>query len=238
MGKSWFFPVKVEQNGKLLAVGEGILHGPSAWIGNVIVASDYRRQGLGMQITRHLRDELAEKGARSQLLLATEMGKRPYEKLGFKTESRHLFFRTPDAFPPKQTPVDESIREMSFSDLPEIVQLDFDITGERRDHLLRDFWKGGRVIRAGQENLSAFYLPELGEGLVLARVPEAGMRMLRYRLQHGPRILVVPEQQQPLITWLQSRGFRLYRVAYRMVYGERVLWDPKGVYSRIGGYLG
>jgi len=238
ISQPWFYPYKIEQEGKLLAVGEGILHGSSAWIGNVIVAPQHRRQGLGMKVTRFLRDRLEEKGARSQFLLATEMGKGLYEKLGFRTESRQIFFELPDTFSQKEGTRHESIKDMEPRDLPDVIRLDTEVTGEHRGHLIQDFWKGGKIIRSGEGALSAFYLPGLGEGLVLARNHSDGMRMLQFRLQEGPPVLVVPEQQQQLIDWMRGQGFQSFRVAYRMVYGESILWKPESVFSRIGGYLG
>ncbi len=235
----WFKTVKIEEQGALLAVGEAINHGKTAWIGNIMVAPSHRRQGLGTEVTRYLRDWLTGKGVGSQFLLATEMGKGLYGQLGFKEECRYLFFKKETSGQTGEYYPSISLKDLTLEDLNEVIHLDQEVTGEHRPHLIRASWSEGKgwwSSRTGQ--LEAFYLPELGEGLVLARDREAGMDLLNYRIQQDRPFLVVPEQHQTLVRWAEQEGFVHFRTAYRMVYGMPIRWQPECIYSRIGGYLG
>lgn len=236
LGKHWFYPFKIEVGTELVAVGEAIHHGRTAWIGNIIVAPEWQRKGYGKAITLYLMRLLEEKGAQTQLLLATEMGKGLYQQIGFEEETRNYFYQVTQA-----VHIDRNfqIEDIQRSDLPDLFALDEEVMGEKRAHLIEDFFPGGKLIREPEHGtLLAFFLPQLGEGLLLTRDHQAGMALSGYRLEQGAQVLVVPEQNKRIIEWVEAVGFPHFRTAYRMVYGKRIDWKPEGIYSRIGGYLG
>jgi predicted N-acetyltransferase YhbS len=71
-----------ECDGQVVGVAMAISFGRTAWIGNVVVAPDFRRRGLGMALTRAA-CAAAQEQAETVLLLALGDARRIYERVGF-----------------------------------------------------------------------------------------------------------------------------------------------------------
>src|SRR5215212_5213194 len=61
--------------------------GATGWIGALGVLPRARRHGVGELLTRAAVEWLTERGARTSLLYATDMGRRVYERCGFVAEA-------------------------------------------------------------------------------------------------------------------------------------------------------
>ena len=85
-----------EQDGHVAGVAMAILFGPSAWIGNVVVAQDSRRRGLGTALTEAAVAAARER-AETVLLLALGDAQRIYARLGFEPDGLYGTWRATDA---------------------------------------------------------------------------------------------------------------------------------------------
>jgi GNAT superfamily N-acetyltransferase len=78
------FVVAEDSDGHLAAMGSGVVYRPSVgFIGNMVVAEDYRRRGLGSAILDAVVDGLATAGCERLELNATDEGRPLYERHGF-----------------------------------------------------------------------------------------------------------------------------------------------------------
>lgn len=176
---------------------------------------------------------LSENNCSSQLLIATKMGENLYEKLGFKKSALYNFYIGQQINFPKN----ENIRQLNKTDLKNILKLDFVVSGEYREHMIKYFLSDGYVY---EDNISreiiGYYLPNLGDGVVLALDDNVGINLLKLKHSLKKCKTVLPEQNLAGNEFLSKQGFKLHNQAYRMVFGSEVDWKPKSVFCRIGGY--
>ena len=92
-GYSYFYPIAAVEDNRIVGFGNGILNGKTGWLGNIIVIPGFRRRGIGNEITMHLVEYFKKKGCTNQMLVASEMGKNIYSKIGFKVSSEYHFFK-------------------------------------------------------------------------------------------------------------------------------------------------
>src|SRR6187455_1121266 len=85
--------------------------------------------------------------------------------------------------------------------------------------------------------LKGFYMPTLGEGLIIADSPAAGLALMKLRTASTKKFCI-PILNENALNFLNQHGFTEYRRASRMILGEKVVWDGSKIYSRIGGNLG
>ena len=137
-GYPYFYPIVAETENKIVGFGNGILNDKVGWVGNIIVLSEYRKKGIGYELTNHLVEYFKHKGCTKQLLIASEMGKNIYAKIGFKESSTYQFFKVGIAFPNYQKAVE--IREVNENDFILLKKLDKEASGEERFHLIERFF--------------------------------------------------------------------------------------------------
>lgn len=227
---------KIEDEQRIVAIGAFVLHAETAWLAHIIVAPEMRRKGLGVLMTRHLIDSAETHGRATQLLIATSMGQPLYKQLGFCTSCDYLFYNP-------VTPVDalstSGLRPLVSNDLPEILALDREASGEDRGNLFPGHTTNGLVYTgAGDNDIRGFYLPELGEGLVVARDAEAGQVLMQSRLAEANAAPVLPAGNQAAQQWLKNMGAKLKNSTARMVRNGADPLKPKMLFNRIGGHLG
>jgi len=225
--------VAVSKN-QIVAIGSAIVFNGSGWLAHIIVLPDHRRQGCGRHMTEKLMEILHKKGCVTKSLVATALGEPVYTALGFRISCLYRFFegsQIPDR------PEDEGIVKMELGDLPEVFALDRDLTGEIRKPLLNSFIREVWLYRdIKTKKLLGYYLPDLGEGTILAQNPDAGLALLSLKHHLTKKPSAVPEFNQSAQKFLLSRGFREVNTAPRMVLGDDVAWNPLAVFSRISGY--
>ena len=69
-----------DSDGKGIAFVTSLRHEKSGWIGNLIVAEEFRGQGLGEALFRKAMEALHAAGVRTFWLTASKMGKSLYER--------------------------------------------------------------------------------------------------------------------------------------------------------------
>ncbi len=235
-GQSYFYPIIAEDREQVVGYANGILHGSVGWLGNIIVAPEFRRQGIGHELTVHLAEYLKSRGCTSQLLIATEMGKNIYCRIGFHPVAEYSFYKGNPAHPSRHS---HAIREIGVDDIPAVASLDREMTGEDRFQLINRFLSQAWVYAPDPSaGIRGAYLPEFGAGLIIARDAEAGLELLKFRLGRGETAATVPSANTAAREFLEREGFELTRTAPRMVLGNDVPWKPELLYNRATGYCG
>ncbi len=121
----------------------------TAWIGNVIVPPDFRKQGIGRRIMTHVMDHLANQSISTIRLEADPPGVNLYRSFGFVDEFESLRFETnaPRALPHEPRMLVETLQP---DDLPTLLAFDADHFGDDRSrllHLLLDGAKSAYCLR-------------------------------------------------------------------------------------------
>lgn len=227
-------PIKAVAGGKLVGVGATISHEDTIWLSHILVHEDFRNQGIGNGITQALVAYAREQGFKTIFLIATALGYPVYLKNGFEVEMEYLHFKKRN---PKQVfqPSDH-IRPLSSRDYEAVFYLDEITTGEKRQKKLKEGLANGVVFEENGE-VGGFYMPALGDGIIVADDPEAGIDLMKYRLQHKFNA-ALPESNTAGVEFLMANDFELVIAPKRMRLGEPRNWRPANLYNRIGGNLG
>lgn len=117
-----------------------------------------------------------------------------------------------------------------------IIRLDRMASGEDRRALIREHLYAGRIF-IHERRVMGHYLPLLGEGLIVAEHPVAGLELLRWHLPHVTQV-VLPEANSLALAFLRERGYTEQGREWRMVRGTPLPWRPDMIYGRVGGNLG
>ncbi|MCP4573756.1 MAG: GNAT family N-acetyltransferase [bacterium] len=228
-------PVKMERDGTLAAVGTAILNGATGWLAHIIVASDQRRQGFGEAVTQHLIDAVEEAGRPVQLLIATDLGKPVYERLGFTTSCEYAFHA-----PRQLAPAPECgwVRRLIAADRDAVLELDREATGEDRSAMLEPHLADGWATVDHHGKPNGFLLPHLAEAPVVAADPEAGRALLRLRLGLSAEKVVMPSRNEDGLAYAAELGLEAKSTAARMVRGGGDSLRHHLIYNRVGGHFG
>ena len=204
-GQSYFYPAVAEADGKIIGCGIGIIHGAVSWLGTIIVLPEFRRQGIGKKITVNLIDYCRSKGCTTHLLTASEMGEPLYRTLGFITDATYVFYKKESSGPARDI---SSVRELREEDVPSVRVLDRAVSGEDRIQLIDRFVSSGWVYTT-KAGLKGLYLPDFGGGLIIARTADAGIELMKLRLNRGKTTAVVPEANSLARQYLLSKDFMI-----------------------------
>ncbi len=112
---SFIAEIKGEPVGMVCAIS----YGPFAFIGNLIVRKEYRKQGYGTTLMNHAIEYLREKGTEVIMLDGVPAAASLYRKLGFQEVCRSL--RYEGRVEPK---VSEKARDMEDKDMMHILGID------------------------------------------------------------------------------------------------------------------
>lgn len=232
---SFCHPVKATLHGKIVGTGAFIIHDKTSWIAHIIVHPNYRKQGIGRQIVDYLLEKFFHQPIETCSLLATELGKPVYIKAGFRDVTEYSFFKRETGG--NGYPVSEKIHSCKKEHHDAIFALDRMISGENRKNLLVDYLDNAMVYIENNQVLG-YYMPELKEGLIIADTTVAGLELMKVKYSDIHKA-VLPSDNTEGINFLKQNGFvKIERVGTRMVLGKDIPWDPKKLYSRIGGNLG
>lgn len=236
LNQDFAYPVKIIINNDIVGVGCSIVFEKTGWLAHIIVKTEYRNKGIGYEIVKYLVDDLKTKGVETYLLIATELGEPVYKKVGFKTVSNYLDFRREKG---NNSTFGKSKNIFSYNQnyFTEVISLDSLITGEKRELLLAPALKNAVVYKIN-ERIDGVYLPDLGEGLIIANTNVAGVELMKLKYSNVDKA-VIPEENQAGIDFLLEAGFKLHGIkAKRMILGKDILWKADCYYSRIGGNFG
>ena len=228
--------IKVCIEGKIAGIGTGIVLRNTGWLGHIIVHPDFRKQGIGSKIVAHLTQLLRTTFSCTTIsLLATDLGFPVYCKAGFVVQSEYAIYSSTVAQPLDREP-HPCISRLHTNAEHTLYALDQEISGEKREAILKDYVGHAYVYRHENEILGG-YFPSLGEGLVVASNVDAGLALMALRVLQSEKICV-PSENLACTDFLVQRGFRAERRIRRMVLGEAFPWKPACIYSRAAGYLG
>ena len=235
------FPVVAETDGAIVATGVGTASGAVGWIGTIFVEPASRGRGLGRAITESIIGHLGDAGCRSFALVATNEGRQLYERMGFQIQTRYRILEAVGL-----APADEpaAVRAFQAADLPGLIALDREGTGEDRAHAIARFAapETARVLMDG-DGLHAFVIrAPWGGGATVARTPDAALRIVTARRRAaGPegrvRVGLLDENAEGMAR-LTEVGFRLLWSAPRMVRGEPLDWHPEWIYGQFNHAMG
>jgi N-acetylglutamate synthase-like GNAT family acetyltransferase len=228
-------PIKVSVAGKIIGIGCSISFEKTAWLAHIIVSDDYRNQGVGSAIVDELLNNSKTKGIETVLLVATELGEPVYTKAGFSKVSEYRYFRKEKMLP--KNVISDKIQPYKKEFHKDIIQLDRCISGENREKLL-EIYLGKSFVFIDNNVVCGYFMPDLGEGPVLACTIEAGIELMRFRYSDFERA-TIPEENKTGIEFLHRIGFvETETKGTRMILGKEVQWKPEMIYSRIGGNFG
>jgi GNAT superfamily N-acetyltransferase len=224
------FPAKVVIDDQLAGIGTAIVLGKSAWLGHIIVHPSFRNRGVGRFITESLVTQ-ASTTCETVMLISTALGKPVYEKVGFKIVGEYIFYK--DGKLPEAVGVTVPFENIFRRD---ILSIDRMVSGEDRAELFDAHYTGCSVY-LNDGKVEGFYMPSLGDGLVVANNADAGLALMSVRNKLEPRF-VLPEQNLSARNFLQQYAFIEYQRGTRMCLGKPLLWQPEKIFNRIAGNVG
>ncbi len=231
---SFCVPVKVVVDKKIVGIGVSIVHHDVAWLAHIIVRPEERCKGWGRLITQALMDVAKQQHCSTIYMIATKLGFPVYEKLGFLIETEYIFCRRVGESP--DLSVSDHVQPYQEQYKEHISAMDKNISGEdRMMHLEARLAKG--FVHCDRGMVHGYYLPSLGEGLIVADTGHAGLELLKWHLRHSSQI-VVPEENMVARTFLQALGFEEASTAKRMRLGNIRSVKFSNIYNRIGGNIG
>ena len=229
------YPLKVTIGEKIIGVGVSIIFGKTGWLAHIIVDKKNRIKGIGSQIFQLLLNDMKRKSVETFLLIATKLGEPIYRKAGFKVISEYMKFKREKPF--IEMPTSKQIvlyRDKYYS---ELMNLDKSISGENREPLISRHLDDA-LLYLENNKCAGFYLPNLGEGLILAAEPEAGLELMKAKFAKADTA-IIPNENLLGIDFLEKTGFiNTGKKGKRMILGVDIDWKPKCVFSRIGGNYG
>ncbi|WP_166179363.1 GNAT family N-acetyltransferase [Rubrobacter tropicus] len=225
--------VAAEAGGEVVGIGFGTRNGAVGWIGLVCVRPAYQGSGIGAAITERVAKLMEERGCRTLILTATEMGRRVYERLGFSTETHYRGFAGPGLEP---GPLPPGLRRMRPEDLPSVCDLDRRMTGEDRGHLLRALAGPGWVVEGEDGRVRGYYLPvPWGGGPLITPDPTVAKALTRLaRTLVGPDETArfwITEMNGACLGLMEEMGFQAVRRLPRMARGEPLPWRPESLWG-------
>ena len=227
-------PLKLVDGGKMVAIGTTIMHGDSAWLASIIVHPDHRNNGYGQMITKKLVESIDRKKYSTIYLDATDLGYPVYVKIGFELEANYAHLKKEGNVTGLQLP--GSVISYSKEYLKQLLRLDSDLSCENRSNTLMENLSTA-MIYINNGRLEGFYLPSLGNGLILADNDVAGISLAKCRLNNN-YYSILPEKNKACIAFLQEQGLIQFRFSRRMFIGKKRPWKAERIYNRISGQLG
>ena len=217
----------------------------TAWIGNLIVLPDHRRQGIGERLMTHAMTHLSRQGVRTVRLEADPLGIKLYKRLGFVDEFDSLRFR----LGPRAGRGESTAQPLLPADLAEVRAFDGEYFGDDRGRLLdlllgearAAYWlRADREVRGYAMVLPSAQGVRLGPWVAVDR--EAAQLLLQSILESLPDtsvVLGVPGVNRQAIGILEAGGFSRTPSSYRMIHGERAACgDPGKIYAIANGAVG
>jgi hypothetical protein len=188
-------------------------------------------------------DRLDAAGCKTQALIASELGKPIYEKMGFRIDG---WYQILEALPLDAAPVPPpgtSLRRIRAEDVDRVGELDRRATGEDRRALLGAL-AGGAWLLESDEELLGFLVQILPDSAaIVAPDPEDGACLLdllrhlgRGRSKRVRAVAVKGNEDGQLL--LERYGWSPTFATPRMLRGRRIDWDPTLIWSILGFAFG
>jgi GNAT superfamily N-acetyltransferase len=222
-------------DGELVGVAASAHFGASGWVGGVAVTPERRRAGLGGALTEAVVAHLRDRRAGTVQLLATELGRPVYERLGFAAETEYRTLTGPPSPAGAAGTPAAVVRAGRPGDRAAVLALDRQATGEDRGRLLGALWPAGGMVAGGAGAPRGFHLasPWRSGGATIATDPEAGLALLEAVRRGGAEELSVsvPAGNRTGLLALEAAGFQRRSVTTRMRLGPPLPWRPEAVFG-------
>lgn len=232
--EKYFYAVVIYTDAGIVGTGNAFHFGESGWLGNIIVKPAYRRQGIGLFITKHLCRYLTEKGCKTILLLASDEGKSVYQRAGFRIIMKYRYFTSCNE---ASVSLPVEIRRIEKSDLEKVFEMDRKATGEDRQLLISKSFDNGWVYD-NRSSIYGFYLPDFGRGVVIAIDRQAGLKLLELKHSMRDARSAIPVDNHEAIKFFENGDFTEISPCTRMMMGGAIGWTPGNIYSYAHGYCG
>ena len=167
-------------------------------------------------------------------LIATELGAPVYEKLGFITETEYLFFKDLNIQSVNNNSANIIKYQSNYRN--QLSEIDYKVSGENRFIQLEKHLTEALVYMIDEE-VHGYYLPTLGEGLIIAINSLAGVELMKIRLSISTNA-AFPIENFEATELLLRLGHKPFKKAKRMRLGMEREWQPATMYNRIGGNIG
>jgi N-acetylglutamate synthase-like GNAT family acetyltransferase len=224
------FPIKVSIDKKIVGIGTAIIHNKTAWLAHIIVHPDYRNQSIGKTITQTLVEMSYSKGCETIYLLATELGEPVYKKIGFEIETEYLFFKGEIINEADVNSENIVVFNPKFKEQFSI--LDQQVSGENRMFHLEQYLSNSFLYLENKQ-VKGFYLPNFGDGLIIATTILAGQELMKLRIT-SKDYAVFPVDNIIATEFVTQNNFKEIRIQKRMRLGKERNWQPTNIYNRIG----
>ena len=227
-------PIKSTEGDEVTGIGTSMLHEDTAWLACIIVHENHRKKGLGNILTQKLVDEIDRSRYQTIYLDATDFGYPVYKKLGFEVEMEYSHMKR--KVTGSTYPVSENIIPFQDAFKEQLLSLDEKISGENRSGILSDFL-GSAKIYVYENEVQGYYIPDWGDGPVIAGNDTAGLELMKLR-SNEKDVAIFPSTHQVALNFLSDNGFVTYKTSKRMLLGNIRDWKARGIYNRISGQLG
>lgn len=239
-----------DANGKLVASAIALPYGGFGWVCMVLVAPDWRRQGLATDLMNGVIALLQADGVIPGLD-ATPAGREVYRRIGFQDVYGLERLIAEHADIDAAAPAGTDIRPLSENDMDAVAAFDAPIFAGDRAALLRHLRsrEPDRAFGAWQDGkLCGYALARDGRtwtqaGPVIAENAQTAKALVAHTAKGGggpDGILIdVMAYQTDVVDWLKTGGFEFQRPYIRMLHGTDQPLDAKeNVYSPAGPELG
>ena len=233
---TYFKGFTISKKNKPIGFGNLFIFNKSAWLGNIVIDKNYRSKGYGRLITKHLIGIGKQSGIETFILIATDLGRPVYEKLGFEKELNYEFYSSVhESF---SFNINKPIVKAESKDLKAIIDLDFSINGENRQELLKYYLPKTQLIYQNNNTLRGLFIDSLESGSIISDHQETGIELLKLKLNLGSTKIIIPEANTSITDFLKENGFKKHLSAPQMIFGKKYEWHPEFIFSRGAGYCG
>lgn len=227
-------PIKIMSGKNITGIGTTLKHRDSAWLAHIIVHPEFRNKGIGKMVTNALVKSLDRRKYKTIYLIATELGYPVYLRSGFELEAEYVDF---DIVPGKNSfKISGNIIPYEEKYKSEILELDILTTGEDREIRLAGHFPGSFVFLSNGKTAGA-YFPKLGEGLIIADSEEAGIELMKFRLQEKNNV-VFPKDNKAAFEFCIRENLKFDKYQKRMRLGKKRIWHPENLFNRVSGQIG
>jgi GNAT superfamily N-acetyltransferase len=239
--------VVTDRDARLAGVGSGISYAPLGFVGNMVVADEHRRRGVGTAILGDVAGWLARAGCTRLELNATDEGQHLYARHGFASRGRSAAARVPRSAP-LESDSTVSIAPATTAHLDRLAAYDRPrFGGDRRQVLaliLSD--PSCRTAIAERDRTLVGYavvrLDEVRLGPMVADAPGVAASLLRWAFEAIPSSdemrLNLPPGNGIAAAWLRGLGVSAEPWDGRMARGADVPRRDDTIYQMTVGPLG
>ena len=238
-------PIVAMSDGHPIGTGLGSIHGGVGWVGVIFVSPELRGRGIGRALTEAACEILDGAGCHSLVLVATELGRPIYERMGFREQTRYHMHPADYLAEMPAPPPGAVIRPILPADLESVVALDRQATGEERRPLIDAYASRGWLLADDDAAacLRGYLLPTFrgNAALIAPRAEDALCLMEAHRHlipAGGTAWTGLLTENEPGRRLLAERGRTEWRSFPRMVRGPEPDWQPETIWGQFNHAMG